>query len=116
MTKQQLKHLRELAEAATPGPWFKGTWTGRCFDDHKHGRSCNYLYKKDLEPACVSIEHTQNMQLIGYTDYGTMLNDSNAEFIAGSNPAVMLALLDRIQELEADNEALFRWAFCGEDL
>lgn len=66
--------LRQLAEAATPGPWLNAVNVGTVL--------------------------TERMQPIVSPETVTMPN--NSAYIAAANPAVVLGLLDRIAELEGE--------------
>lgn len=83
------KRLRELAEAATPGPW--GTEQG------------------DLEewPSTVAIAVTGGRQKIYACPPGGTFPKADQEFIAAANPSTVLALLDEIERLRRDNAS---WA------
>lgn len=38
LSNEEIAHLIALAEAATPGPWKRGSWSGRCYrTDHING-------------------------------------------------------------------------------
>ena len=77
------KRLRELAQAATPGPW-------RVSAGNVHPRV------KSGDGSFV-MEHR-----FGCRRY------ADAQYIAAANPAAVLALLDRLERAEADAE---RWQF-----
>lgn len=93
MTDEEIKRLRELCEKATPGPWFAGSWSGRCYVNHLHSREiCEYEHTKDTSgenSKCVSIDNDLYMGLIGWDDYGTVLRNSyTAQFIAEARTAL----------------------------
>lgn len=69
--------LRELAQAATPGPW----WTDATCDVYAGRGSCEDL-------------------AVAYGVFGGRPRD--AEFIAAANPTAILALLDGLQAAKAD--------------
>lgn len=77
-----LAKLKELAEKATPGPW-KAIPT---YDENK------FLNVSVVSPR-------------GDADLGTWMvcaaREANAAFIAAVNPQTVLALVERIEELEA---------------
>lgn len=81
MTKQDRDKLRTLALAATPGEW--GLVKG------------SFLYQTDIKAGADTL-------LTVYGENGE--NAANAAYIAAANPATLLALLDRIDELEGDAE------------
>lgn len=92
-----LTELETLAKAATPGPWFKGSWSGQCHLKHMHDRTiCQYEYSKS-NSDCVSISNKENFELIGYDDYGTVLNTKDAAYIAAVNPETVLTLIETIR-------------------
>lgn len=68
-----IEELKRLAEAATPGPWFRS-------GDHA---------MKDLGKYSTHIADC-------------MGNDGDAAFVAAANPASVLELIDRIAALEAE--------------
>lgn len=74
-----IKELRRLAEAATPGPW-------------------RYREDDDEHAAAVAHEH-------GWVDAilpsGEQEN-KDAEYIASANPSAILSLLDHIEQQEAE--------------
>jgi len=68
--------LRELAQAATPGPWYSKWPEERCV-------------WKDIGPGRYPVAYT-----------GDCFDDApNAEYIAAATPATVLALLDEIDKL-----------------
>lgn len=69
--------LRRLAEAATPGPWHA------CHDE-------------DGVPQVASGSHEEQRSYVAITSI-----TPDAEYIAAASPAVVLALLDAIERLEA---------------
>ena len=85
MTAVDLAALRAKAEAATPGPWSALT-TGRASGDHWYivddGEALAYITAND------GSDEEQR--------------EPNARYMAAVSPDVVLALLDRIAELEAD--------------
>lgn len=86
------KELRRLAEAATPGPWRRaGTESKPCpvvsaLNKEKGYQIHSMLWVKRDTPAVYD----------GMRD----VYNRDAAFIAAANPAAVLALLDRIKELE----------------
>lgn len=101
--KDRLKEIRERLEKATPGPWLKGSWRGQCKKSHYHGgESCKYDYTLDASAACVSTA-TENQELIGYDDYGPVLGDNDAEFIAHAREDIPF-LLSEIERVTAERD------------
>ncbi|MCV6567510.1 ead/Ea22-like family protein [Pseudomonas aeruginosa] len=84
--------LKELTERATPGPW-----------------SCNRHWAIVGGPT---LEFTNGaaQQQIAMACWQSWMHEeelrNNAEFIASANPKTVLALLDEIDRLKAENEAL----------
>ncbi|MCS8058021.1 ead/Ea22-like family protein [Pseudomonas aeruginosa] len=84
--------LRRVAEAATPGPW-----------------SCNRHWAIVGGPT---LEFTNGaaQQQIAMACWQSWMHEeelrNNAEFIAAANPKNVLALLDEIDRLKAENEEL----------
>lgn len=84
--------LRRLAKAATPGPW-----------------SCNRHWAIVGGPT---LEFTNGaaQQQIAMACWQSWMHEeelrNNAEFIAANNPKTVLALLDEIDRLKAENEVL----------
>ncbi len=90
MTPEQRQTLRELASKATPGQWW--------IDSHGHRMSADdgmttvFIASDHMGPAT---RHPETGNLSHWP------NDWDASFIATANPANVLALLDRLEELEA---------------
>ncbi|HEJ2104703.1 TPA: ead/Ea22-like family protein [Pseudomonas aeruginosa] len=84
--------LRRVAKAATPGPW-----------------SCNRHWAIVGGPT---LEFTNGaaQQQIAMACWQSWMHEeelrNNAEFIAAATPKTVLALLDEIDRLKAENEAL----------
>ncbi|HBO0952576.1 TPA: ead/Ea22-like family protein [Pseudomonas aeruginosa] len=84
--------LRRVAKAATPGPW-----------------SCNRHWAIVGGPT---LEFTNGaaQQQIAMACWQSWMHEeelrNNAEFIAANNPKTVLALLDEIDRLKAENDAL----------
>ncbi|HHN0112341.1 TPA: ead/Ea22-like family protein [Pseudomonas aeruginosa] len=94
--------LRRLAKAATPGPW-----TLYVPED----------YQGPEELPGYGVECAEGRAIVwGALEPETGCQfDRDAEFIAAANPKAILALLDEIDRLKAENEALrkdaarYRW-------
>lgn len=82
------EELRRLAQAATPGPWEKGTIVGLQFP----------IVCCAMDGIRLNVAHVAGIR------NGEGLN--NAAFIAAANPAVVLELLDEIERLRAEVERL----------
>lgn len=74
MTSEQLDELERLARAATPGPW-------EAFDNHI------------VRPAVGAVEVDTGNPMIGDSSNDTA-------YIAATNPKTVLALIERVRELE----------------
>lgn len=90
ITPELLADLKDKAEKATPGPWIKDT----------------------VFPSSVI---TGNPDLIigNQAEHNNIFSSAlkcNADYIAAANPAVMLALIAKIEELQTDNQYLNDWA------
>lgn len=88
--------LRRVAKAATPGPW-----------------SCNRHWAIVGGPT---LEFTNGaaQQQIAMACWQSWMHEeelrNNAEFIAANNPKTVLALLDEIDRLKAENDALRKFS------
>jgi len=89
------KQLRELAEKATPGPWW--------IDSHGHRMSAGggsetvFIASEKMGEAK---RHPETGNLSHWP------NDWDASFIAAANPATILALMDSYEALQAECEKL----------
>lgn len=101
-----VEHLRQLAEAATPGPWKRGQWQGQYvsvpsfhYTEIRPSNDDDASITVDTPPP--STMPTMEMQIIsGCGCCGSPSGDSrNAQYIAAANPATMIALLDELQRL-----------------
>lgn len=99
----ELEELELLEKAATPGPWFTGSWSGRCYMNHAHGKGvCNYEYTMAQEPGLLACASRPNLEIVGYDDWGKILSDKDAAFLA----AARNALPGLIAEVKAAREWL----------
>lgn len=82
-----LKKLREMAEKATPGPW-------KCAGGI-------YVYSGDTMVA----DNNDETALVRARGVGGGMSreqqEANVEFVSAANPETVIALLDRIEKLEA---------------
>lgn len=88
--------LRRAAEAATPGPW-----------------SCNRHWAIVGGPILEFTNGAAQQQIAMACGQSWMRDDelrNNAEFIAANNPKTVLALLDEIDRLKAENDALRKFS------
>lgn len=90
------KRLRELAEAATPGPWritpgYKASQEGRYDDD------VSVIEDASGEPV---IEH------VYYDGHHTIVRPRDTAFIAAANPQTVIGLLDDNERLQGDEATM----------
>ena len=83
--------LRRLAQAASPGPW-------------------KMLPVGDGRQK-FAVANSEFLSILTVTDeggatFGTVYDDDDARFIAAANPAVINELLDRLEEVEKERDAL----------
>lgn len=80
LNKENIDALEEAAKKATPGPW--------------EGFSGGFVESSEGYEVCqVLAHHPQNEKKQGY----------NRKYIAAANPAVVLALINKVRELEQKN-------------
>ncbi len=94
MTDDERKKLRELAEAATPGPWRWG--------HHKNMRGSVQESMFKLYSDVPNSHGEQRTMPVLWMDPQTAavtLND-NTEYIAAANPQAVVALLDEVERLQ----------------
>ena len=85
---EALRQLRELAMAATPGPW-----------KADHNSIFRYVSHRDWSPVL----HAQYEYDTGVT---IEVSDANADYIAAANPTTILRLLDTLAAKDAEIEAM----------
>lgn len=83
--------LRELAEAATPGPWITEDWASKDSDG-----AINVCGTSVMSPKAVCGIFTVALE-------GDETSD--VDFIAAANPAAIIALLDELQSLLSERTA-----------
>ena len=91
-----IKELRRLAQAATPGPW-------------------KMLPVGDGRQK-FAVANSEFLSILTVTDeggatFGTVYDDADARFIAAANPATVIELLDRLEAAEksdAESIAMYR--------
>lgn len=100
ITPELLADLKEKAEKAIPGPWI--------YDD-----GCVYLAYDPPKENRVHDWSSSNPRFVcdfdddEYHQYESGKEArANAHYVAAANPAVMLALIAKIEELENANRAL----------
>lgn len=79
MTPEDLKKIREAAEAATPGPW-------RSF------------YKRKYDEWHVAMDCASPGMNVGLFDDGCPTGEADARHIATSNPETVIQLVDEVVE------------------
>jgi hypothetical protein len=102
------KGKNEEITGFTPGPWFRGSWSGKCHINHKHGSDkCKYDYtlnnSGDYFSRFVSAGSPNSpIEVIGSDDYGPILSEPNARLIASAPTmyAELQSLKDRNERLE----------------
>lgn len=82
LTSEVLADLRKKAEAATQGEW------------HLNGKECGAPETVESPVGPIACTDLSNDRL------GRQQERQNADHIAAANPAVVIALLDRIETLE----------------
>jgi hypothetical protein len=89
MNSAKLVELRALAIAATPGEW---SWDGPVWD-YNYDEEAPWLVAKSVADPVLRGEIKCDRK-------------ADADFIAACNPATILSLIARIEELEANVKAL----------
>ena len=104
MTDNELDRLDALAQAATPGPWLQGMWSGICerpdhSPPHPGPTECIYTqYLRTYREVLGYVSVAPDVTLIGGHDQGAWLAPPDAEFIAASRTALP-ALVAEIRRL-----------------
>ena len=116
LTAEQLAELRQLAEAATPGPWhwagdlrfgmYLAHWRpgwGQCtvMDFVRHGMRGAQPRFADENSHMAHKAVDIAIREVSYRDDIVALDHPDARWIAAASPEVVLALLARIDELSA---------------
>lgn len=84
MSDTRHARLRNLAEAATPGPWGIG----------------------EREVGCIADQGGKGYAILRETNGKSLPSPANRAYIAAANPAAVIALLDEIDALRAERDAL----------
>lgn len=99
------KELRQLAQAASPGPWIAKNTSGVGLEIHMS----HPLYPDKFWPAFGTDSAFCKKGLVSYetwTQFPHEVRDAqqskNALFIAAANPAAISELLDRLEEAEKE--------------
>lgn len=82
ITQEQLDKLKELAQKATPGPWYQGTCNTKCVYPHKLGSGGPVI-----NSLCCCI---------GAND------ENNAAYLVAISPDVLLALIEENERLKEE--------------
>lgn len=99
-----MKELRQLAQAATPGPW-------KVYDDGLHTQHIGDVSKTKArwlyDTICNMYEDVSDNYDTD-NDYKLFENsNNNTAFITAANPAVILELLDRLEAAEKELDKLW---------
>lgn len=101
MTNEQLQQLKELAQVATPGPWFV-----QYGDDIRHQcmTAISSVNKRDGNDGIFDddqplIAVTFHQSYPGVNLEGDDCGDSDSAYIAAANPAAILALIAKVESL-----------------
>ena len=104
-----INELRQLAQAATPGPWVAKNVSGAGLEIHMS----HPVYPDKEWPAFGTDSAFCKKGLVSYetwTQFPHEVRDvqqsKNAEYIAAANPATISALLDRLEAAEKERDAL----------
>jgi hypothetical protein len=108
MTDDDIKRLREAAQAATPGPW-----RASALDTDLHDRS-EWTYVRGAgKNKCVyaGASVTSDAASVAlcpfdYADSPQGMRSPNAAYIAAASPAAILPLLDRLEAVERERDAM----------
>ena len=84
MTPADLSRLESLARKATPGPWFRPI----------------------ANDTAVRSDDVDIAQTVGAYELEWERMEADAAYIAAANPAAVLALIERVRELEGKLEAI----------
>lgn len=108
ITPELLADLKENAKKATAGPWFYG----------KDAENIGWQHP-DSNRVYANLRN-QNNTIYGIlvtVNYHVKSCDHTASFIAAANPTVMLALIDKIDQLEKESDWLAKrlTEFCDPD-
>jgi len=91
-----LERLKELAEKATPGPWFVGI-----ADEPRRGPVDAEYKAPGYYDNIGVISSTSGGTAVGCNEYNVFSDLGTATYIAAANPEVVLKIIARVRELEA---------------
>jgi len=92
-----LERLKELAEKATPGPWFVGI-----ADEPRRGPVDAEYKAPGYYDNIGVISSTSGGTAVGCNEYNVFSDLGTATYIAAANPEVVLKIIARVRELEAN--------------
>lgn len=110
MTQEELAEIRELAEAATPGPWY-GWFEPK--ENMIEARGAKWVM--GLSPVSCpfteSLIETCGEDVISSFECPkqVLISTDDLEYMVAANPKTVLALLDEVKRLREENKRL-----CGE--
>lgn len=109
MTQEELAEIRELAEAATPGPWYG------CFEPKENmieARGAKWVM--GLSPVSCpfteSLIETCGEDVISSFECPkqVLISTDDFEYMVAANPKTVLALLDEVKRLRKERDWLLR--------
>ena len=108
-----LASIAAQLEQATKGPWVAGSWCGQCHHKHDHSGApaCQYDYtlsQNEYFGRFVSLNDGKT-ELIGSDDYGPILLQADAAFIAAA-PTNIAWLLGEVWRLKGEVERVAQLA------
>lgn len=99
-----LEELRRLAMEATPGPWFVQHGDDECFMNmtavSTEDRGPGHIGQFQRDAALLAVTFRQLRPYVA--DELDDCGEANSAYIAAANPAVMHAILDRLEAAEGD--------------
>lgn len=102
MPPSKREELKRLAAAATPGPW---AYRSQEFDDWGVVRGPLREDGHRFHLAKVTAPYASQEQMQAHREAKTDPYETNARYIAAVSPDVVLASLEYVEALEADNQA-----------
>ncbi len=101
MTDEQLREIEERANAATPGPWHAGYWSGQCHMKHKHDpRICQYDYTLQTRKgdSFIGVVNDERETVVGVSYDDLVVSEADNQFIAHAREDIP-ALIAEIRRL-----------------
>ena len=107
MSNEELQQLKALAEAATPGPWERDTIRseGEYGTDDDGGYGFDTYEVTDNTGLCIvdCLNNDNGCVEVGHDGHAwDEVAKHNTAYIAAANPAAILALIAKVESLEAD--------------